>query len=269
MSERVVRWREVAPLPAMNGDTENLLATVDTVRGAWEEHLRLVSPAEFEEARRRTLRRHAIETGIIERLYDVSRGVTEALVAEGITRQAAAREGGISEDTLAVIHSQLEALELLVDAVQAGRPLTTYFVKELHAAIARNQPTYDARDPFGQLVKRPLLHGAWKEFPNDVVRADGSRLEYVPPGTCRARWSHYWQFSSKLGMRIRSFARPGCITASFASIHSRTVTVELLGRSLCSCFCVTIMRRWSSTGTSARITSMRWMRRMKATCGHS
>ena len=181
MSERVVRWREVEPLPAMNGDTENLLATVDTVRAAWEEHLRLVSPAEFEEARRRTLRRHAIETGIIERLYDVSWGITEALVAEGITRQAAAREGGLSEDTLAVIHSQFEALELLVDAVRSGRPLTTYFVKELHAAITRNQPTCDARDQFGRLVKRPLLHGTWKEFPNDVIRADGSRLEYVPP----------------------------------------------------------------------------------------
>jgi Fic family protein len=165
----------------MNGDTENLLATVDTVRAAWEEYLRLVSPAEFEEARRRTLRRHAIETGIIERLYDVSWGVTEALVAEGITRQAAARLGGISEDTLAVIHSQFEALELLVDAVRSGRPLTMYFVKELHAAITRNQPTYDARDQFGRLVKRPLLHGKWKEFPNDVIRADGSRLEYVPP----------------------------------------------------------------------------------------
>lgn len=181
MTSEVVRWREVKPLPAINADTENLLATVDAVRAAWEEHLRLVSQEEFEEARRRTLRRHAIETGIIERLYDVSREVTEALVAGGITRQAAAREGGVSEDTLAVINSQLKALELLVDAVRAGRPLTMYLIKEIHAAITRDQLTYDARDQFGRLIQRPLRHGVWKDFPNDVTRADGSLLEYVPP----------------------------------------------------------------------------------------
>ena len=181
MKGEIVRWHEIEPLSTINGDTENLLATVDTVRAAWEEHRRLVTPEEFEEARRRTLRRHAIETGIIERLYDVSWGVTEALVAEGITRQAADREGGISEDTLAVINSQLDALEMLVEAVRAERPLTTGFVKQLHAAITRNQVTYDARDRFGRLVRRPLRHGDWKEFPNDVIRADGSRLEYVPP----------------------------------------------------------------------------------------
>jgi len=174
------RWREVEPLPDVNGDTRNLLATVDTVRGAWEEHLNNVTPAEFEETRRRTLSRHAVETGIIERLYDLSWGVTEALVAEGITREVAAREG-ISEDTLATVNAQLDALQLLVEAVREKRPLTSSFIKELHAAITRNQPTYDARDQFGNLVRRPLPHGAWKEYPNDVIRADGSRLHYVPP----------------------------------------------------------------------------------------
>ncbi len=181
MPNEVVPWREVEPLPTVNGDTQNLLATVDTVRDAWEEYLKRVSPNEFQEARRRTLRRHAIETGIIERLYEVSWGVTEALVAEGLTLEAAARVGGISPDTLDVIHSQLDALELMADAVNSGRPLTTSFIKELHAAITRNQLTYRARDQFGNLVERPLPRGIWKEFHNDVIRSDGSRLQYVPP----------------------------------------------------------------------------------------
>ncbi|MGH3713157.1 MAG: Fic family protein [Micromonosporaceae bacterium] len=181
MTNEVERWQEVEPLPPINGDTANLLATVDTVRDAWEEYLRRVSAEEFEEARRRTLTRHAIETGIIERLYEVSWGVTEALVAEGLTLAAASREGGISEDTLAVIRSQLDALELIVEAVRSERPLTAFFIKELHGAITRNQPTYRARDQFGNAVDRPLLHGTWKEFPNDVIRSDGSRLQFVPP----------------------------------------------------------------------------------------
>jgi|SRR5215217_808078 len=74
----VIPWRQVEPVPQANGDTANLLATVDTVRSAWEEHLYRVSREEFEETRKRTLRRHAVETGIIERLYDLSWGITEA-----------------------------------------------------------------------------------------------------------------------------------------------------------------------------------------------
>jgi hypothetical protein len=46
------------------------------------------------------LRRHAIETGIIERLYDVDWGVTRALIAEGLSAEVAAREGGIDEGVL-------------------------------------------------------------------------------------------------------------------------------------------------------------------------
>lgn len=181
MNEVVERWRDVEPLHPVNGDTKNLLATVDTVRGAWDEYLSRVSPEEFDEARRRTLTRHAIETGIIERLYEVSWGVTEALVAEGLTLEAAARAGGIAEETLDVIHSQLDALQLLVAAVKSGRELTSSFIKELHSAITRTQLTYKARDQFGRYFDRPLKHGEWKEFPNDVTRVDGSRLEYAPP----------------------------------------------------------------------------------------
>jgi hypothetical protein len=100
MTDRVVPWKPVLPLPAINGDTEKLLATVDTLREAWETYLTHVSSEVFADARRRTLRRHAIETGIIEHLYDLDWGVTETLVAEGITAGAAAREGGVSADTL-------------------------------------------------------------------------------------------------------------------------------------------------------------------------
>jgi Fic family protein len=199
MNELVAPWREIEPLGKINGDTENLLATVDTVRTAWDEHLGTVSPEEFEAARLRTLRRHAIETGIIERLYDISWGVTEALVAEGITRQVIAREGEVSEDTLAIVNSQLSALDMLVDHVRANRPLTLNFVRELHSVITRSQATYDARDQFGRLVQRPLRHGAWKEFPNDVIRSDGSRLEYTPPGHVQAEMDRLLKLYEETG----------------------------------------------------------------------
>jgi len=98
-----MRWHDVEHVPETNGDLTAVLANVDVLRDAWEDVLSRASPEDFAESRRRSLRRNAIETGIIERLYDVDWGVTEALVAEGLTAEVAEREGGIDDDTLALI----------------------------------------------------------------------------------------------------------------------------------------------------------------------
>jgi len=91
--ERRVPWREVEPLPDLNGTLEPMLKTVSALRDAWEDALRVASPEDVLAARERRLRRHAIETGIIERLYDLDWGVTEALVAEGLSSEVASRAG--------------------------------------------------------------------------------------------------------------------------------------------------------------------------------
>ncbi|HZN18000.1 MAG TPA: Fic family protein [Micromonosporaceae bacterium] len=176
-----IPWSEVDPLPEVNGTVEPVLATVDALRTAWDNALRRVLTEEFAEARRRSLRRHAIETGIIERLYDLDWGVTEALVAEGITAEVAAREGGVSEGAFALIRDQLNALEYLTLAVREGQHLSVFFVRELHQLITRHQPTYEARDALGGLVQVPLPRGEWKTQPNHVRRSDGSLLQYTPP----------------------------------------------------------------------------------------
>ncbi|PBD00379.1 hypothetical protein BX281_8502 [Streptomyces sp. Ag82_O1-15] len=64
-------------MPHVNGDLLPVLESVDSLQRAWQEVVKANDPA-FQEARRRSLRRHAIETGIIERLYEVDWGVTEA-----------------------------------------------------------------------------------------------------------------------------------------------------------------------------------------------
>lgn len=104
-----LRWVDVEPLPKLNGDVESVLASVRSLQHAWRSVVASHGSA-FQEARRRSLRRHAIETGIIERLYDVGWGVTEALVAEGITAEAVARaDETISHDVLTLIQSQYDA----------------------------------------------------------------------------------------------------------------------------------------------------------------
>ncbi|GHJ49744.1 hypothetical protein Cs7R123_70860 [Catellatospora sp. TT07R-123] len=174
-------WREVEPLPALNGTVEPIRSTVDSLHKAWERSIAQAPTAEFAQARQRSLRRHAIETGIIERLYDLDWGVTEALVAEGITAEVAARQGGVPGDALDLMRDQLDALEFLVGAVREGRDLSVFFIRELHQLITAHQPVYDARDALGRAVQVPLPRGEWKTQPNHVRRPDGSLLEYTPP----------------------------------------------------------------------------------------
>lgn len=173
-------WRSVEPFPELNGDVADLLATIDDLRRVWEETLSLATSEEVEEARKRSLRRHAIETGIIERLYDLDWGVTEALVAEGLTVDVAEREGGITEDTLERIHDQYAALDYLAEACRGGVELSLHFIRELHVLITRHQATYEAQDQFGRVVQSPLIHGRWKTHANYAVRDDGTRVEFAP-----------------------------------------------------------------------------------------
>ncbi len=176
-----LQWAEVEPLGAANGELMQVLASVDALREAWDVSLAQASPGEFAEARRRSLRRHAIETGIIERLYKVGWGVTEALVAEGLTAEVAAREGGLDDDALEIIRSQYDALEFLAEAARDGTDLSVRFVCELHQALCRTQATYEARNDLGQILQVPFHRGTWKMQPNYVRRHDGTLLTYTPP----------------------------------------------------------------------------------------
>lgn len=174
-------WVDITGVPPVaSAGLERALVGLEPLRLAWEAAAG-GDQETFGEARRRALRHHAIETGIIERLYDVDWGTTEALVAEGITLEVAEREGGVNGDALAIIQDQYDALEYVSAAAKGTRPLTVQFIRELHQLIVRHQATYEAIDPFGRQVTPPLLHGDWKQVANHVDRPDGTLLEYCPP----------------------------------------------------------------------------------------
>ncbi len=175
-------WVDVEPLPHVNGDVQSILASVASLKTAWETVV-AHNTESFHESRQRGLRRHAIETGIIERLYDVDWGVTEALVAEGITAEAVghANSGSLDEDVLEIIRSQYEALQFLAELAREQRPLTTSLIRQLHVALTRTQQTYSATGPAGIRFEATLRHGDWKQSQNSVIRPDGSRLDYTPP----------------------------------------------------------------------------------------
>lgn len=154
-------WRQVEPLPVLNGSVEPVLATVDSLRTAWEGAVSRMSPDEFNEARQRNLRSHAIETGIIERLYDLDWGITEALVAEGITIEVAEREGGVSA-------------ELTRPAVIKPASASAIDIARAHAdrvrALRNNGSTLNAQhaEILAASVEHRLVHHL-QAFGNDLV----------------------------------------------------------------------------------------------------
>lgn len=168
------------PEPDLAERAADQLGVVDSLHEAWRDAMAHLPDEDRSRGRDRRLRRHAIETGIIEQLYDVEWGVTEALVAEGITADVAARAGGLSTNTLEIVRSQLDALEFLTASVTEGRGLSTFFIRQLHEAITKSQRTYTATDTLGRTFEAILHHGQYKTTDNHVRRPDGSLLKYTP-----------------------------------------------------------------------------------------
>ena len=177
------KWHPIEPLD--ESVAENLrgdLAALRALQRSWQDFAFSLDEADRNTLRRRTLRKHAIETGIIERLYDIDWGVTETLVAEGLTREAIARGGGeLSPGVLPMLQAQMEGLEMVTEYVRSEFPLTTSFIKQLHALITRTQTTYEATDALGRPLQAKLQHGSFKTLPNNVIRPDGSLMEFAPP----------------------------------------------------------------------------------------
>ena len=125
----------------------------------------------------------AIETGQIEGLYNLRRGVAETLITEGFERVRGAHSAtAITDETLkGLLLDQEEALEMLFSHVKDERPLTASAIREWHQLLTRHQETAPGIDLYGRRIEIPLLRGAWKTRPNNPRRADGFVHEYCPP----------------------------------------------------------------------------------------
>ena len=125
----------------------------------------------------------AIETGIIEGLYTLDRGVTETLIERGIVADYIERSSTNKEpqDLAAVLKDHLESIDSVYHYIREGRPLTVSFICQLHQIITRNQDTYPAVDQFGARFDARLDKGWFKKLPNNPTRPDGNIHQYCPP----------------------------------------------------------------------------------------
>lgn len=131
----------------------------------------------------RLQRQWAIETGIIEGLYSIDRGVTETLIERGL--QASLIPHGTTDkpasEVVRLLEDHRDALEGLFDFVAQRRTLSTSYIKELHHQLTCHQETTEARTADGRLMQIPLLHGEWKRSSNNPTRPDKKVHEYAPP----------------------------------------------------------------------------------------
>jgi Fic family protein len=169
-----------------NCDTSKL----DEISPSWfrrKDELEKTS-SEYSEFMERLKRQHAIETGIIERMYDISKGVTETLIEKGFAETLISHgdyNDNITKDQLMNhLKDHLAAVDFVFDYVKDNRPLTISFIKELHHVVTAHQDFAEGRDQFGNKHKIPLLKGKFKERENNPSRQNGNgkiTYRYCPP----------------------------------------------------------------------------------------
>jgi Fic family protein len=213
-------WKPIEPLDPASLATNGSLAALDALRAEWERLLSTLPEAERSKIRQRSLRRLAIETGIIERLYEIEWGLTLTLAAEGFTREVVERaDGRIDDHTLATLQAQRDSLEMVLDFVRQDRELSPSFIKELHAATTRTQATYTATDALGRTFGTELAHGEWKKHANHVLRSDGTLLEYAPPEQVASEIDRLVDLHRQLQGQVHPIIESAWLHHRFVQIH--------------------------------------------------
>ena len=156
---------------------------LSSVRDAWiTERLRLRNADQLDQFTAELNREWAIETGIIENLYEIDRGVTKTLIEQGF--QSAFLETGTTNKprdwVIQLLKDQQDALEGLFAFISQERPLSTSYIKGLHSVMLRSQTHTDGIDSQGNPAKTPIVRGTWKLHPNYPTR-DNITYRYCPP----------------------------------------------------------------------------------------
>ena len=174
-------WRPIADYEVDPSSLANKeLAALSSV---WvEQRQQLGESSNVSEFTERLKREWAIETGLIERLYTLDRGITELMIEQGVSAALIPhRSTQEPERAVAMIGDQQDAIESVFSFVKGERQLSTSYVKELHSLFTRNQDSAEGRDQFGRKVLVPLLQGDYKKQENNPTRPDGAVHLYCPP----------------------------------------------------------------------------------------
>lgn len=184
ITTQVTTWSPIEPLDESALDVD--FTEVDDLQKQWLEVKTSVensNPRAYDEFNRELYRSWAIETGIIEGLYELDRGITQTLVRHGFSAEHVGRNSTNKspDELVTILRDHEKTIDLVSQWIEESRPLGKTFVRSIHQVIAKNQATYDAVDQFGCKVSRELHKGEFKKLPNNPTRPDGIVHKYCPP----------------------------------------------------------------------------------------
>ena len=121
------QWLPIEPLSDAERSID--LASMGALYESWEfSRARLLesSTGRLHEFSRRLVRRLSIETGILEHLYELDRGTTEALVAQGFSEDLVSRANTDIDPArlIDILRDQESAIQLVMDCIAQNRKLT-------------------------------------------------------------------------------------------------------------------------------------------------
>jgi Fic family protein len=174
-------WKPVVFDP---GWTNVITEKFDNIYPSWERKRAALSdePEQYRRFIDQLKRKQAIDTGIIEQMYDLKRGITETFIREGFIDSYLQHGDTDIAPTLLMdyLRDNFDAIDFIFDFVKNSRDLSVSYIKELHHLITQHQDTTDAIDSMSNYVKIPLRKGQYKQSPNNPVR-DGITYRYCPP----------------------------------------------------------------------------------------
>jgi Fic family protein len=156
----------------------------DNIFPSWERRRAELSkhPERYQRFIDQLKRKQAIDTGIIEKMYDLKKGVTETFIKEGFVDSYLQHGDTDIAPSLLMdyLRDNFDAIDFIFDFVKNDRQLSVGYIKELHSLITYHQDATDAIDQFGNHIKAALLKGQFKKHPNNPMR-DGVVYNYCPP----------------------------------------------------------------------------------------
>ena len=176
------RWEIIQDLPSNVG--ELIRDELDSLASVWRDQSnKLKDSNAIKEFNEKLKRQWAIETGIIEGIYNIDRGTTELLIKRGIETSLVAHGSTDkpAEEVVTILKDHQEVLEGLFDFITSERTISTGYIKEIHSALTAHQDFIIAVDSLGRNQNVPLLKGEYKKLPNNPTRPDGSIHYYCPP----------------------------------------------------------------------------------------
>jgi len=175
------KWHPIEDLP------EELVSYSDSdlhlLKEEWQEVHDKTPQETLDQILNEIKREWAIETGKIEGLYTLTRGMTETLIKHGISAKLISHSSTNQDPEIvaAMLRDQEYVVEGLFDFVANRRNLSLSYIREIHQEFTRHQETTRAMTPDGNFVKIPLIKGDWKKSPNNPKQNDETIHEYSPP----------------------------------------------------------------------------------------